>query len=95
MTRTSFDMELDLQASQTKLSHLNDENTRLRELKKRLEEAKARGLYKHLQRIHSLTLCQTGPCRAVGKVSGNRCESDCRSRGLDFDPGMVPFFRGD
>ena len=54
MTRTSFDMELDLQASQTKLSHLNDENTRLRELKKRLEEAKARGLYKNIQKIHSL-----------------------------------------
>ena len=43
VTRTSFDMELDLQASQTKLSHLKDENTRLRELKRRLEEAKARG----------------------------------------------------
>ena len=54
MTRTSFDMELDLQASQTKLSHLNDENTRLRELKKRLEDAKARGLYKHIQRINLL-----------------------------------------
>ena len=45
MTRTSFDVELDLQASQTKLSHLNEENSRLRELKMRLEEAKARGIY--------------------------------------------------
>ena len=43
VTRTSFDMELDLQASQTKLSHLKDENSRLRELKQRLEEAKAKG----------------------------------------------------
>ena len=32
---------------------------------------------------------------AVGNVSGNRCESDCRSRGREFDPGPVPCFRGD
>ena len=43
MTRTSLDMELDLQASQTRLLHLNDENSRLRELTKKIEEAKARG----------------------------------------------------
>ena len=40
------------------------------------------------------TLC-TGPRSAVGNVSGNRCESDCRSRGREFDPGLVPYFRGD
>ncbi|KAL4231016.1 regulation of hippo signaling [Mactra antiquata] len=43
VTRTSLDMELDLQASQTRLSHLIDENTRLRELTRKIEEAKARG----------------------------------------------------
>ncbi|XP_052793910.1 protein WWC2-like isoform X2 [Mya arenaria] len=43
VTRTSLDMELDLQASQTRLCHLQDENTRLRELKKKIEEAKSRG----------------------------------------------------
>lgn len=43
VTRTSLDMELDLQASQTRLSNLKDENLRLRELKKKIEEAKARG----------------------------------------------------
>ena len=37
----------------------------------------------------------TGPHRAVGNVSGNRCESDCRSRGWEFDPSPVPYFRGD
>ena len=37
----------------------------------------------------------TGPRSAVGNVSGNRCESDCRSRGREFDPSPVPFFRGD
>ena len=37
----------------------------------------------------------TGPRSAVGNVSGNRCESYCRSRGLEFDPGPVPYFRGD
>ena len=28
-------------------------------------------------------------------MSGNRCESDCRSRGCKFHPGPVPYFRGD
>ena len=37
----------------------------------------------------------TGPRSAVGNVSGYRCESDCRSRGREFDPGPVPYFRGD
>ena len=37
----------------------------------------------------------TGPYSAVGNMSGNRCESDCRSRGREFDPGQVPYFRGD
>ena len=40
-------------------------------------------------------LMNTGPRSAVGNVSGNRCESDCRSRGREFDPGPVPYFRGD
>ena len=33
--------------------------------------------------------------RAVGNVSGNRCESDCRFMGREFNPGPVPYFRGD
>ena len=37
----------------------------------------------------------TGPRSAVDNVSGYRCEADCRSRGREFDPGLVPFFRGD
>ena len=37
----------------------------------------------------------TGPHSAFGNVSGNRCESDCRSRGREFDPGPVPYFRRD
>ena len=35
------------------------------------------------------------PHSAVGSVSGYRCVSDCRSRGREFDPGPVPYFRGD
>ena len=35
------------------------------------------------------------PRSAVGNVSGYRCVSDCRSRGRKFDPGPVPYFRGD
>ena len=36
-------------------------------------------------------LC-TGPRSAVGKVSGNRWESDCRSRGREFDPARSHTF---
>ena len=32
---------------------------------------------------------------AVGNLSGYRCEADCRSRGREFDPGPVPYLRGD
>ena len=38
---------------------------------------------------------KAGPRSAVGNVSGYRCVSDCRSRGREFDPGPVPYFRGD
>ena len=48
-----------------------------------------------LFQMHLDSLCRTGPRSAVGNVSGNRCESDCRSRGREFDPGQVPHFRGD
>ncbi|XP_048243489.1 protein kibra-like isoform X2 [Haliotis rufescens] len=41
--RTSLDLELDLQASHVKLSHLNDEITRLKELKRLMEDAKSKG----------------------------------------------------
>ena len=37
----------------------------------------------------------TGPRSPVGNMSGYRCVSDCRSRGREFDPGPVPYFRGD
>ena len=37
----------------------------------------------------------TGPRSAVGNVSGNRCESDCRSRGREFDHSPVPYFHGE
>ncbi|MBN3291555.1 WWC2 protein, partial [Polypterus senegalus] len=42
-TRTSLDLELDLQASRTRQSRLDDELQALRELKRRLEEIKAKG----------------------------------------------------
>ena len=40
-------------------------------------------------------LFSTGPGNPVGSMSDYRCVSDCRSRGHEFDPGMVPHFRGD
>ena len=42
-----------------------------------------------------LLLLYTGPHSTVANVPGNRCESDCRSRGREFDPSQVPYFRGD
>ena len=46
-------------------------------------------------RHHVTYAPEYGPRSAVGNVSGNRCESDCRSKGREFDPGPVPYFRGD
>ena len=34
----------------------------------------------------------TGPLSTVGNMYNYRCPSDCRSRGLEFSPGLVPFF---
>ena len=42
-----------------------------------------------------LSAALTRPRSTVGNVSGNRCESDCRSRGREFDTGLVPYFRRD
>ena len=65
----------------------------------------ARAYYKeiNLTRLIRSPICviilrqmlQTGPRSAVGNVFGYRCVSDCRSRGREFDPGPVPYFRGD
>ena len=41
------------------------------------------------------SFASTGSCSKIGNVSGYRCVSDCRSRGLEFDPGPVPYFLGD
>ena len=40
-------------------------------------------------------LIVTGPRSPVGNVSGNRCESVCKTRVREFDAGQVPYFRGD
>ena len=51
---------------------------------------------KQFAKITLFTLdTSTGPRSADGNVSGYRCVSDCRSRGREFDPGLVPYFRGD
>ena len=34
----------------------------------------------------------TGLCSAISYVFGNRCESDCRSRGREFDPAWSHTF---
>ena len=38
---------------------------------------------------------RTGPHSADCKVFDYRCVSDCRSRGHEFDPSPVPYFRRD
>ena len=48
-----------------------------------------------LMPVDCFYLFSTGPRSAVGNVSGYTCVSDCRSRGREFDPGPVPYFRGD
>ena len=50
---------------------------------------------RNISRFSFLQDNSTGPRSAVGNVSGNRCESDCRSRGREFELGPVPYFRGD
>ena len=41
------------------------------------------------------TVFSFGACSTVSNMYGNRCDSDCRSRGPEFDPGSDPYFRGD
>ena len=45
-TRTSIDLELDLQASQAKLKQLGEDVKRLRLIKHKIQEAKTEGRYK-------------------------------------------------
>ena len=42
-TKTSIDLELDLAAQQSKLTVLNEEIDRLRQIKSKMEEAKDKG----------------------------------------------------
>ena len=42
-----------------------------------------------------LCLCCTGPHSTVGNLSDCSYVSDCRSRSREFNPGPVPYFRGD
>ena len=52
--------------------------------------------WKYLNEWHSTFMkTKTGPRSTVGNMSGYRCVSDCKSRGREFDPGPVPYFRGD
>ena len=50
----------------------------------------------HYISIAYITMKQE-PGRVAQSVTclGYRCMFDCRSRGREFDPGPVPYFRGD
>ena len=58
-------------------------------------ELRRKSVFQKVILISFVMLNNTGPRSAVGNVSGYRCVSDCRSRGREFDPGPVPYFRGD
>ena len=47
-----------------------------------------------MSNYHVVTFPLAGPRSAVGSVSVYRCVSEWRSRGREFDPGPVPYFRG-
>ena len=51
--------------------------------------------YFRLHQLFPKSLLITRPHSTVGNVSGNRCESDCRSRGRELALGLVPYFPGD
>ena len=46
----------------------------------------------NFKKIIVMLSLKTGPGSVVGKVSGYRCMSDCRSRGHEFDPGRSHIF---
>ena len=50
-----------------------------------------------LQRLLTATIPGpvAGTRSAVGNMSGNRSQSDFGSRGCEFNPSLVPYFRGD
>ena len=50
---------------------------------------------RNMKNVKLITIFNTGPCSAVSNMSGYRRVSDYRSRGRKFDPGPVPYFRGD
>ena len=50
------------------------------------------GLYFEFETVLKFYNNSTGPRSTVGNVSGYRCVSDCRSRGCEFDPGLVYTF---
>ena len=42
-------------------------------------------------------ICETYTVSIQGHIAQSDCRymSDCRSRGCEFDPGLVPYFHGD
>ena len=59
-------------------------------MKRMVDKLMVGGIVFHKHNFHFLKMAptSTGP-RSFGNVS------DCRSRGCEFDPGPVPYFRGD
>ena len=64
-------------------------------LVKKLDFKKTQNFKESERHSQSSFISEYGPRSAVGNMSGYRCVSDCKSRGREFDPGPVPYFRGD
>ena len=74
----------DIEDIEAAIEHITlHEKEELEEVKEEIAE------YKEVRREYA------GPRSAVGNMSGYRCLSDCRSRGREFHPGPIPYFRGD
>ena len=55
----------------------------------------SKGCFVHAVKSANDVKDEAWPRIAVGIVSDCRYVSDCKSRGREFDPGPVPYFRGD
>ena len=73
-------------------SLLHNMESRNKELEDKFSEVNLKHKFAYFSKSQPIT---TRPRSAVGNMSGNRCESDCRYWGREFDCSPVPYFRGD
>ena len=80
--------------------NLHKNKASISELHHHKQKITSKNKYIMPEKCHLMTNTQsekkedTGSHTAVCNVAGNRCDSDCRSGGREFDPGPVPYLRG-